>query len=46
MNYKDEATNSHVFHNVKKVLHEKAIYCFTDETYTTPYKQYKKVRNS
>ncbi|MDV2685624.1 nuclear transport factor 2 family protein [Alkalihalophilus lindianensis] len=40
MNYEDtlkkyiEATNTHDFNNVKKVLHDQAIYWFTDKTCT------------
>ncbi|WP_142505170.1 YybH family protein [Melghirimyces algeriensis] len=30
-----QATNTHDFANVKKVLHEKALYWFTDQTCTT-----------
>jgi ketosteroid isomerase-like protein len=30
-----EATNTHDFNNVKKVLHENAIFWFTDQTCTT-----------
>ncbi|MDQ0225827.1 YybH family protein [Metabacillus niabensis] len=41
MDYQDalkqyiEATNSHDFQNVKKVLHENALYWFTDKTCST-----------